>query len=166
MSLTDLHLSQNMLETVPNGIGELSKLAILKLDQNRLHTLNENVGRLVTLLSLILIYYYSCNWYKIIIVIVFQLYKSSRAYFNREFLNGTTKVNWKSQRVDRIERRQKFLRWNSSGDWQYDAIGSVEFARQQVNETTERTWELQITSCSGCQWEQVYYLFLLCTLEI
>lgn len=47
MSLTDLHLSQNMLETIPDGTGDLSKLTILKLDQNRLDTLNENVGRLV-----------------------------------------------------------------------------------------------------------------------
>lgn len=54
VNLTDLHLSQNMLETIPDGICKLTKLTILKLDQNRLHTLNEAIGACVNMQELIL----------------------------------------------------------------------------------------------------------------
>lgn len=82
-----------MLETVPGGIGDLSKLAILKLDQNRLHTLNENVGRLVhcsvpfNILHFVSLY--SAIYISYDSVSMFQVYKSTRAYINGEFLNGT-----------------------------------------------------------------------------
>lgn len=85
MSLTDLHLSQNMLETIPDGTGDLSMLTILKLDQNRLDTLNENVGRLVYrafdityIILFILLAIYNANGF----VFLFQVYKSTRAYIN------------------------------------------------------------------------------------
>lgn len=54
MNLTDLHLSQNMLETIPDGICKLTKLTILKLDQNRLHTMNDAIGACVNMQELIL----------------------------------------------------------------------------------------------------------------
>lgn len=54
VNLTDLHLSQNMLETIPNGICKLTKLTILKLDQNRLHTMNDAIGACVNMQELIL----------------------------------------------------------------------------------------------------------------
>lgn len=97
-SLTDLHLSQNMLETVPDGIGNLSKLAILKLDQNRLHTLNDNVGRWVTVyFNLILVTLSQLFTTTEHAILIFQVYKSTRAYINGEFFNGAAQVDWESQ---------------------------------------------------------------------
>lgn len=46
-NLTDLHLSQNLVETLPAGIGQLAALTICKLDQNRLMSLHPNIGRCV-----------------------------------------------------------------------------------------------------------------------
>ena len=43
-NLTDLHLSQNLLETLPTDIGQLQNLTICKLDQNRLVQLHPNIG--------------------------------------------------------------------------------------------------------------------------
>lgn len=54
VNLTDLHLSQNMLEIIPDGIRKLTKLTILKLDQNRLHTMNSAIGACVNMQELIL----------------------------------------------------------------------------------------------------------------
>ncbi|EDS27691.1 tak1 [Culex quinquefasciatus] len=53
-ALTDLHLSQNLLEVLPDGVSKLTRLTILKLDQNRLHTLNESIGQCVHMQELIL----------------------------------------------------------------------------------------------------------------
>ena len=45
VSLTDLHLSQNVIESLPDGLGNLQKLTILKVDQNRLAILNPDIGK-------------------------------------------------------------------------------------------------------------------------
>lgn len=53
-SLVDLHLSKNLIEELPDGIGHLSNLAILKLDQNNLTTLNPTIGGCRSLQELML----------------------------------------------------------------------------------------------------------------
>ncbi|KAK1338295.1 hypothetical protein QTO34_001410 [Cnephaeus nilssonii] len=53
-SLTDLVISQNLLETIPDGIGKLKKLSILKVDQNRLTQLPETIGDCESLTELVL----------------------------------------------------------------------------------------------------------------
>lgn len=56
VSLTDLHLSQNLLEVLPDGMEKLTKLTILKLDQNRLIALNESIGMWVHFFSILPIF--------------------------------------------------------------------------------------------------------------
>ena len=51
--LTDLHLSQNLIETLPDSIGALTKLTIFKVDQNRLVALNPHIGMCVSLQELV-----------------------------------------------------------------------------------------------------------------
>ncbi|CAH2286248.1 scribble homolog isoform X11 [Pelobates cultripes] len=54
VSLTDLLLSQNLLSSLPPGIGQLKQLSILKVDQNRLTQLTESIGDCENLSEIVL----------------------------------------------------------------------------------------------------------------
>lgn len=53
-SLTDLHLSENHLQSLPDDIGRLKNLAILKVDNNYLSELNPNIGGCISMQELVL----------------------------------------------------------------------------------------------------------------
>jgi len=54
VSLTDLHLSENELEFLPDGIRSLKNLSIFKADRNYLTELNPNIGGCTSLQELVL----------------------------------------------------------------------------------------------------------------
>ncbi|KAJ3611165.1 hypothetical protein NHX12_021181, partial [Muraenolepis orangiensis] len=54
LALTDLLLTHNLLDTVPDSIGCLRQLSILKVDQNRLTELSDSIGECENLTELVL----------------------------------------------------------------------------------------------------------------
>lgn len=50
--LSELILSNNLLQTIPNSIGNIVSLRILDLHNNKLNTLPESIGNLINLISL------------------------------------------------------------------------------------------------------------------
>lgn len=44
ISLSDLHLSTNLLKTLPHSIGRLSNITTLKVDDNQLVSLPSSIG--------------------------------------------------------------------------------------------------------------------------
>ncbi|MEQ2211168.1 hypothetical protein XENOCAPTIV_027846, partial [Xenoophorus captivus] len=54
LALTDLLLTQNLLEVIPDSIGCLKQLSILKVDQNRLTQLTDSLGECENLTELVL----------------------------------------------------------------------------------------------------------------